>query len=170
MNPSLFGSYLCESTGQTIPTVGDLLIIICGIHVALQSICCLAPKYAVYISHSCDYRAMIYLNIQVVKGQRKIISLLKEQIVNVSTDNSSASFCGVLGWRELISLPDAENVAWFSVKEDSLFVLTNLQLRLCCFLYRGQKVPVSNPTSLGALMATGDRHIIAPVMGPSIHA
>lgn len=29
-------------------------------------------------------RAVIYLNIQVVKGQRKVICLLKEQISNVS--------------------------------------------------------------------------------------
>lgn len=30
------------------------------------------------------FRAVIYLNIQVVKGQRKVICLLKEQIQNVS--------------------------------------------------------------------------------------
>lgn len=31
-----------------------------------------------------SHRAVIYLNIQVVKGQRTVISLLKEQISNVS--------------------------------------------------------------------------------------
>lgn len=40
-------------------------------------------------------RAVIYLNIQVVKGQRKVICLLKEQIRNVS----GSSLCtGLVGF------------------------------------------------------------------------
>lgn len=40
-------------------------------------------------------RAVIYFNIQVVKGQRKVIGLLKEQIRNVSASLPVRRACGV---------------------------------------------------------------------------
>lgn len=46
---------------------------------------CLSPTPVALPQPGCpSRRAVIYLNIQVVKGQRTVISLLKEQISNVS--------------------------------------------------------------------------------------
>lgn len=41
-----------------------------------------------------SHRAVIYLNIQVVKGQRKVICLLKEQISNVSAPRAASALGG----------------------------------------------------------------------------
>lgn len=53
---------------------------------ALSPACSLSPHLL---------RAVIYLNIQVVKGQRKVICLLKEQIRNVSASPPVRRACGV---------------------------------------------------------------------------
>ncbi|KAJ6660328.1 hypothetical protein lerEdw1_017751 [Lerista edwardsae] len=61
--------------------------------------------------------AVIYLNIQVVKGQRRIISLLKEQIANVSADRGSAVLFGIFetvggGRRQDVSHSEASCYIW----------------------------------------------------------
>lgn len=45
-----------------------------------------------------SHRAVIYLNIQVVKGQRKVICLLKEQISNVSAPLTTPTPGGAPYW------------------------------------------------------------------------
>lgn len=79
----------------------------------------------------CHYRAVIYFNIQVVRGRQRVICLLQEQIANVSTalpipaccsPCTAMAGCAPAGWA--LSCPGAVSV--LQEGEDKLFLMHKL--------------------------------------------